>query len=436
MKAVKAKKKSGRAIVIILLLLLVIAALIAGTYSHFGGFGTGKSADTVEFAKYAGAVSDISIPTHARIIALGEATHGNAEFQQLKLEVFKLMVEKYGVRAFALEGDYGGCATVNRYIHGGNGTAQEAAAAIGFTIYRTEQIAQLIAWMREYNATAGDGDDLCFYGFDMQNIDWNYYYLTKAAEAQGIDASELTQLWDDETGTPSDACTVEQWATAIKNIKQQLEQHEGTSAAVHHADILLQNYELGNAMNSIEQGIALRDKYMADNVCWVLTQEALRGHNRIFISAHNGHIQRHNTYSSAGNAMGHLLADQFGDNYFAIGTDFYRSCCNLPKGRDRVKRGTHTFYSHDPLAKAAKKCGYETCWLDFANIPDNSPLKQQAAAHIWMGSIGEGYTPLMLFLPTTYRVHVIPETIYDGIIFVANAHPTQPDAATHKSFTE
>lgn len=37
-----------------------------------------------------------------------------------------------GVRAFALEGDYGGCEQVNRYIHGGEGTAQEAAAAIGF----------------------------------------------------------------------------------------------------------------------------------------------------------------------------------------------------------------------------------------------------------------------------------------------------------------
>ena len=48
-----------------------------------------------------------------------------------------------GVRAFALEGDYGGCEQVNRYIHGGEGTAQEAAAAIGFSIYRTEEMAEL-----------------------------------------------------------------------------------------------------------------------------------------------------------------------------------------------------------------------------------------------------------------------------------------------------
>lgn len=48
-----------------------------------------KSADTEEFAKYAGTISDISVPEQARFIGLGEATHGNIEFQQLKLEVFK-----------------------------------------------------------------------------------------------------------------------------------------------------------------------------------------------------------------------------------------------------------------------------------------------------------------------------------------------------------
>ena len=50
-----------------------------------------------------------------------------------------------------LEGDYGGCEQVNRYIHGGEGTAQEAAAAIGFSIYRTEEMAELISYMRQYN---------------------------------------------------------------------------------------------------------------------------------------------------------------------------------------------------------------------------------------------------------------------------------------------
>ena len=141
----------------IILGMLIIIIIAGGIYCRFGGFGTGKSADTAEFAKYAGQVSDITIPDETRIIALGEATHGNAEFQQLKLEVFQIMVENYGVRSFALEADYGCCETANRYIHGGEGTAAQAASALGFQIYQTNEMANLLSWMRAYNENVSEG---------------------------------------------------------------------------------------------------------------------------------------------------------------------------------------------------------------------------------------------------------------------------------------
>ncbi|MBP5677258.1 MAG: erythromycin esterase family protein [Bacteroidales bacterium] len=419
-------KTKGKIILIIVVALLLLAVATGAIFSHFGGFGTGKCADTEEFSKYVGIVSDITVPEQTRIIALGEATHGNAEFQQLKLDVFKVMVEKHGVRAFALEGDYGGCEAVNRYIHGGKGTAREAAAAIGFTLYSTDQMAQLIAWMREYNENAKENEDLQFYGFDMQRMNWNYYYLVEAAEKWGIDASALKQQWDDEKGTVSDAYTTEQWVSALESLKHELEQHEGTVAAVHHADILLQNCELGKVMAEVDKGVAARDAYMADNVRWILEQEEARGNMCIFVSAHNGHIERRHDYGAAGKNMGNLLADEFEDTYFAIGTDFYKTSCNLPLNPSRTKRGNRTFYSHDPLAKASKKCGYEISWLDFSKIPASSPLKQQTTDYTWMGTVGDGYSPLMAFLPMTYRVWDSPAMLYDGMIFVSNAHPTAP----------
>ena len=164
MKDMGIKKKKHVAIRRIVILCILAVLVLTGTvFSHFGGFGTGESADPKEFAAYAGQISEIAIPDNTRIIALGEATHGNREFQQLKLDVFQIMVEQYGVRAFALEGDYGGCEAVNRYIHGGDGTAKEAAGAIGFAIYRTDEMEDLISWMRSYNETAAEGDDIRFY---------------------------------------------------------------------------------------------------------------------------------------------------------------------------------------------------------------------------------------------------------------------------------
>ena len=96
------------------------------------------------------------------------------------------MVEDYGVRAFALEVDYGGCEAVNHYIHGGDGTVKDAVSAIGFAIYRTQEMENLISWMWEYNKSAAQDNDIRFYGFDMQRREYNYRYLLEAVKNGGM----------------------------------------------------------------------------------------------------------------------------------------------------------------------------------------------------------------------------------------------------------
>ncbi|MBO7630101.1 MAG: erythromycin esterase family protein [Bacteroidales bacterium] len=424
--SIRTKKKHSLRWILIVLLAIALWGVVAFVYfyGYFGGFTKVKPIDTEEFSKCAGNVSDITIPDSVRIIALGEATHGNIEFQQLKLDVFKLMVEKYGVRAFALEGDYGGCEAVNRYIHGGAGTAQEAVAAIGFHIYRTEQMAQLIEWMRQYNATAKEGEDLRFYGFDMQIYENNYKYLLEAAKTYAVPTSELEKLWDKSEDKYSASFTADQKAKVIEKVRQDLLQlNDSTTAqAVHFADILLQNIALGKVINDMSKGNALRDSLMFVNTHWIMEQEEARGNGCIFISAHNGHIERRHDYGTIGKAMGALLANELGKAYFAIGTDFCKAKVSLPKGK-RGKRSNHTFFSKDPLSEAAKQCGYETCWLDFSTIPEGSTLSSRISEYTWLGDVGEGHSPLMAVLPQSYRDWECPAILYNGMIFVTNAHP-------------
>ena len=407
----------------VLLGIVAVLVITAGIYSHFGGFGTGKCADTAEFTKYASTVSELNIPAQTQIAALGEATHGNAEFQRMKLDVFQVLVEKYGVRAFALEGDFGGCEVVNRYIHGGAGTAAEAAAAIGFDIYRTQEMEDLIAWMRSYNEAARPGGDLWFYGFDMQRYEFNYLFLLQAAREAGVDTSELEKLWDAENKEFSESFTSDQRVEIISAVKSKLPSDH--AQAIHFADVLLQNIELGKRMDDAGAGNAYRDQLMADNAMWILQQEQVRGNQCIFLSGHNGHMEQFGSYDENSKVMGNLLADQLGDDYFVIGTDFYKTSCNLAKGADR-KRIHHTFYSYDPLAKASKKCGFEESYLDFSTIPEDSALKAQATDYTWMGALGDGYSPLIMrILPASYRVWRSPSERFDAIIFVSDAHPTE-----------
>ena len=122
--------------------------------------------------------------------------------------------------------------------------------------------------------------------------------------------------------------------------------------------------------------------------------------------------------------MGNLLADELENGYFVIGTDFYKTRCNLPVNEDG-KRKNHIFYSYDPMAKASKQCGFDISYLDFEKIPDSSELKKQISEYSWMGSLGETYSTLYRILPRSYRVWVSPAELYDAMIYVSNAHPIE-----------
>lgn len=417
----KRKKHTGFIIVLSILAVLIITVVgAAGIYSRFGGFGTGDCADTEEFSKYATSVSELTVPDEAQIVALGEATHGNKEFQKLRLDVFQVLVEKYGVRAFALEGDFGGCEAINRYIHGEGGTAAEALSATGFAIYRTEEMGNLVEWMRNYNASATQGDDLRFYGFDMEQRAYTYRYLLEALQKANIDTADFEKMWNSEAGTYADGYTTEQRTEIISAVKEQLPPED--AQAIRFAEVLLQNIELGKYLDDSGELNAQRDRMMAENTLWILQQEQAHGNSRILISGHNNHIMQSENAGTP--VLGSLLAEELESGYFAIGTDFYKSVCNLPKPYTG-KRITHTFYSYDPLAKASKKCGFDVSFLDFSKVPEGSLLTKHLANSISMGSLGESYSVLMNFVPRSYRVQRIPQDAYDAMIFVENATPIE-----------
>ena len=87
---------------------------------------------------------------------------------------------------------------------------------------------------------------------------------------------------------------------------------------------------------------------MAENIMWILKQEEARGNGRIFISGHNGHVKKSGNYDANNKVMGNLLADEIGNEYFVIGTDFYKTTCTLPFD-ENGKRKNYIFYSYDPM---------------------------------------------------------------------------------------
>src|SRR5215467_5452446 len=69
---------------------------------------------------------------NARIVSLGEATHGTREFFQLKHRLLEYLVAELGFTVFGIEANYPECLRVNEYVLDGAGDPAAALAGTRF----------------------------------------------------------------------------------------------------------------------------------------------------------------------------------------------------------------------------------------------------------------------------------------------------------------
>ena len=368
-------------------------------------------------------VEDLTIDEKVKVIGLGEATHGNAEFQELKLDVLKVLVEKYDVISFAMEMDYGEGVIINDYISGHSGmTIDEVMDRISFRIYRTEEIRSLIEWMREYN-DLHDGK-LSFYGFDLQNPEVDLALIRDFVNKNSIGGNPegaFEAFLNGEASLRDESLNPA--FEELDRLRSDLESNKEIYRELYNYDRILDCIEnvfrarelsvkhAGD--NGMVEGNGFRDQMMAKKVIEI--SETLEN-SRMMITGHNGHI------GYAGNfvrTMGSFIRDELGDAYFAIGTDYFITSCNMPDSSG--KRSDHRFVSADILAYQAKDLG--TYYLDFSRVGKDSDVYKYINEPIYTGSLGESYSILNTILQDTVRIYCEPDYLYDSMIFVYECTP-------------
>ena len=367
------------------------------------------------------------IPKNISILSIGEAAHGCKEMQELKLSVFKEMVEKRGFTAFALEADYGECAEINRYIEGGEGSAEEMVQKFAFPIYHTKEMAELISWMREWNESAPEEKKIRFYGFDMQDPEGSYDFLKDYSLSHKLTTEEeFSKNLDCIKGEnfSLNATNAEGVIAFLDSLKEKVEK-SSEEENKDKQDFLMELNTVRQAAEtwlSKEDSSVLRDRDMEENVKKILEIEQKIGSGKLVISAHDGHIQKENPIY---NSMGVLLTKDFGEAYYAIGTDVWKVTDNI-KVLGEAKRTVQSFVSIDPLAAQARFAKGKQYALYFSGITDEkSKVYQLIHTPMEMLQLGEGYSFLMRFLPNSYRVKSAPVQRYDSIIYLYEGNPIE-----------
>lgn len=389
---------------------------------------------TVEEAdKYTSSIEDIAIPDDVSIVGLGEATHGNVEFQDLKKDVFQALVEKEDIRTFVIEGDFGGAQVVDTYIAGDGGTAEEAINALDFDIYKTEQMLNLIEWMHDYNESVDIGEKVRFYGNDMQRYDESkasllaYFELVDHEAAQNYE-EKLKAATNDKLYDLTEA-ELKNIAESIVDIKDDLEKNEDKyietlsesmyETALQHANVLGQRIDL--SLHEDEYANK-RDQYLAENLEWIKDFVEPQGHDKVFVTGHNGHIEK--TSAAFGyKSMGDYLDETFGDSYFAIGTESARNTFLADNGDG--ERETFSVKNNSLLTKAFGNVDADRFYVDFEQAETNEDIDDIISSKQKMTNIGDDFRSWYKISKFFYTNKMVPNEAYDGLIIVDEATPTE-----------
>jgi protein-L-isoaspartate(D-aspartate) O-methyltransferase len=110
----------------------------------------------------------------ARVVLLGEATHGTSEFYRMRARVTRGLIVDQGFRAVAVEADWPDAARIDRYVrHGPAPSARPEAAFSRFPtwMWRNLEVHEFVEWLRHYNAeTADPARHVSFHGLDLYSL--------------------------------------------------------------------------------------------------------------------------------------------------------------------------------------------------------------------------------------------------------------------------
>ncbi len=299
------------------------------------------------------------------LLGFGEALHGGKDILILRNRLFQRIVEAHGYSAIAIESSFPRGHIVNEYIAGHGPASFEAVQDIGFShgFGRLDTNRQLIEWMRQYNSDPSHRVQLQFYGFDSptemtgtdspshvlhfvldyltsidstsaqqhreridpllgQNADWeNPAAMMDPTKSVGLSPAAMALRIETEN-LISDLHVRRPELVAKSDASRYME-------AMQHASVARQllNYHAvlaGNASDRTVRLLGIRDAMMADNLANIVSRE--RGRGKVFVFAHNSHLQRGKTHMQLGPGIytwwpaGAHLNAMFGPRYTIIGS--------------------------------------------------------------------------------------------------------------------
>lgn len=380
-----------------------------------------------------------------RVVGLGEATHGTREFFQLKHRLLEFLVREMGFTVLAMEASYSAAMNINDYVlHRRNDRAAALAGLRAIWISDTEEIVQMIDWMREYNRNVPEERKVKFLGFDPQMnaiaMEIVTAYLRRVApdrvpNAEGIFQRILLEDAKANNFQPTEVPTaqlLELYRLISYFVLNKADFISRTSAeeferAMQHLRLLAQFAEF-NSPSSVDGG-GTRDRYMAENFQSIVNAE--RPGTRFIVWAHNAHVSKRDTGNFP--PMGSYLSRTFGDSYYAFGFAFNQGSFQAQVAGEasvRVQEFTMRPAPEKTVDSYLARARASNFIIDFRRLSNDERLSQwlQATRRMhWVGAIfSDRWTEAQWTQP------FVLNRDFDGLIFIERTSRARPTVTVRR----
>ncbi len=137
-----------------------VSALIAGSCEPFDGVGSASLGALLD------RIGD------ARVVLIGESTHGTSEFYEMRARITRELIRERGFNVVAIEGDWPDTRTIDRYVrrHAGSYLRTPAFSRFPSWMWRNEEMRGFVDWVAGYNNEKRGDACVSVHGLDLYSL--------------------------------------------------------------------------------------------------------------------------------------------------------------------------------------------------------------------------------------------------------------------------
>jgi protein-L-isoaspartate(D-aspartate) O-methyltransferase len=280
---------------------------------------------------------------NARVVLLGEASHGTSEYYRARAAITRRLIEKHGFNIVAVEADWPDAASIDRYVRHRPKREGEEASFQRFPIWmwRNTDVDAFIRWLRRHNQDRAYAERTGFYGLDLYNLGGSMRAVIDYLEGVDPEAAKVARRrygclepWSHDPAAYGRMAITEGYARCEVGVIEMLkdlmarrmecarpECDEWLDAAANAR--LVRNAE--EYYRVMYEGSAeswnLRDTHMYETLCQIL--DAKGPDAKAVVWAHNSHIGNA-AHTEMGQVreelnIGQLVKEKFGEQARLIG---------------------------------------------------------------------------------------------------------------------